>query len=214
MLLGLGGSVLGFLSFGASIQRPIDIQVASEANGYQTPAQKDAAAQAALKTQDTDGDGLSDYDEIYVYHTSPYLKDTDSDGIDDKTEVTNGTDPNCPAGKQCAVVSTGDASAGTTANASGTVPPPSAATGADLLQAANGMSAADIRALLKQANVPDANYANLDDASLRKLFVDTVQQAIDDGTLEKILTPASTTSAQATTGTSSPSPSPTQPTTP
>ena len=27
----------------------------------------------ALKTKDTDGDGLSDYDELYIYSTSPYL---------------------------------------------------------------------------------------------------------------------------------------------
>lgn len=55
----------------------------------------------ALKNKDTDGDGLSDYDEIYVYHTSPYLVDTDGDGFSDYEEVKNGTDPNCPAGQTC-----------------------------------------------------------------------------------------------------------------
>ncbi len=54
-----------------------------------------------LKKIDTDSDGISDYDEINVFHTSPYLKDTDSDGIDDKTELMNGTDPNCPEGQNC-----------------------------------------------------------------------------------------------------------------
>lgn len=60
----------------------------------------------ALKTKDTDHDGLSDYDELYVEQTSPYLADTDSDGLSDAIEVTQGTDPNCPQGKSCIEMST------------------------------------------------------------------------------------------------------------
>jgi len=45
---------------------------------------------------DTDGDGLSDEDEIYVYHTDPTLWDTDGDGYSDKLEVTLGADPLSP----------------------------------------------------------------------------------------------------------------------
>ncbi len=55
----------------------------------------------ASKTKDTDGDGLSDYDEVAIYNTSPYLADTDGDGIPDGVEVKNGTDPNCPQGQVC-----------------------------------------------------------------------------------------------------------------
>ena len=50
---------------------------------------------------DTDGDSLSDYDEQYLYGTSPYLEDTDSDGISDKVEIERGTDPKCPEGQNC-----------------------------------------------------------------------------------------------------------------
>ena len=56
----------------------------------------------ALKTKDTDGDSLSDYEELYVYTTSPYLEDSDSDGISDGEEVRQGKDPNCPEGRNCA----------------------------------------------------------------------------------------------------------------
>jgi Zn-dependent metalloprotease/streptogramin lyase len=43
---------------------------------------------------DTDGDGLSDGDEIEIYGTDPLNTDSDSDGLDDGTEVdTHGTQP-------------------------------------------------------------------------------------------------------------------------
>ena len=51
--------------------------------------------------KDTDNDGLSDTEEREKYDTSPYIKDTDGDGISDKQEIEQGTDPNCPQGKQC-----------------------------------------------------------------------------------------------------------------
>lgn len=43
---------------------------------------------------DTDGDGLNDYDEVFVYYTDPGYSDTDYDGLDDYAEIfTHGTDP-------------------------------------------------------------------------------------------------------------------------
>ncbi|MFA6194852.1 MAG: hypothetical protein WC719_03880 [Patescibacteria group bacterium] len=79
----------------AHIKGPFDYQTATTTDTSEEDFNK------LLKTMDTDKDGLSDYDEIYVYKTSPYLEDTDSDGISDKKEVDNGTDPLCPQGKDC-----------------------------------------------------------------------------------------------------------------
>jgi hypothetical protein len=42
---------------------------------------------------DTDGDGLSDGDEVHIFHTNPLVVDTDGDGIPDGLEVKLGTDP-------------------------------------------------------------------------------------------------------------------------
>lgn len=42
---------------------------------------------------DTDGDGLTDYQEVKQYHTNPLKRDTDDGGVDDKTEIEQGTDP-------------------------------------------------------------------------------------------------------------------------
>ncbi|KKP59351.1 MAG: Ig domain protein, group 2 domain protein [Candidatus Magasanikbacteria bacterium GW2011_GWC2_34_16] len=55
----------------------------------------------ALRFRDTDQDGLTDFDELYVYTTSPYLADTDSDGLTDKQEIDKGTNPVCGEGKDC-----------------------------------------------------------------------------------------------------------------
>ncbi len=66
-----------------------------------TTANQSVAEDAQLKNQDTDKDGLSDWDELNIYKTSPYLDDSDSDGLKDYDEISKGSDPNCPVGQQC-----------------------------------------------------------------------------------------------------------------
>ena len=63
----------------------------------------------AMKKMDTDGDGLSDYLEQYVYGTSAYIEDSDSDGISDKNEVIVGQDPMCAQGTDCTLDITNNA---------------------------------------------------------------------------------------------------------
>ena len=59
---------------------------------------------ANLQKEDTDGDGIDDYSELYVYKTSPYLADSDSDGSSDQAEIKGGTDPNCAVNMPCATL--------------------------------------------------------------------------------------------------------------
>lgn len=44
-------------------------------------------------SRDSDNDGLSDYDEVFVYDTDPWLADSDADEILDSVEIQAQTDP-------------------------------------------------------------------------------------------------------------------------
>lgn len=57
----------------------------------------------ALRIKDTDSDGLTDWDELNVYKTSPYIPDTDSDGINDGEEIKLGNNPLCAEGNNCLI---------------------------------------------------------------------------------------------------------------
>ncbi|KKT71684.1 MAG: Ig domain-containing protein [Candidatus Uhrbacteria bacterium GW2011_GWE2_45_35] len=102
LTIGFLGVVFGFKSFGANLSRPFQVQLAAyTGESFMTITEKEAAEVERQKTTDTDADGLLDYDELYIYKTSPYLTDSDSDGLDDKTEIFSNQDPNCPVGKDC-----------------------------------------------------------------------------------------------------------------
>lgn len=99
--------VMWFLQFKQNITAPLyrqmgftnnkEIETAFQGKTAEQLAQQDEA----LKSADTDKDGLNDYDELNLYNTSPFLEDSDSDGVLDKVEIERGQDPNCPIGKDC-----------------------------------------------------------------------------------------------------------------
>lgn len=96
--------VYGASSLRAGIYGPFQLKTAAKSN---TAANIDVGekyndlSDEQLKNKDTDKDGLSDYDELNSYKTSPYLEDSDSDGFLDKEEIDNNKDPNCPIGREC-----------------------------------------------------------------------------------------------------------------
>ncbi|MEI6511374.1 MAG: hypothetical protein WCO25_05040 [Candidatus Uhrbacteria bacterium] len=197
--LGLGGVVLGFLSFGANIRRPFDMQLAKSANSapYLTIDQKDAAEKEAQKTRDTDADGLTDYDELYVFRTSPYISDTDSDGIDDKTEAYAGTNPNCPEGKACGGVTTGDASGTSTAVTDLVGGITDSGIGSDLSKYdfkseadvqkyVKSITVDQIRKALAESGVPQEKLDAITDEQLQTLFAQTVSASSKNGELDAI----------------------------
>jgi len=54
---------------------------------------KDKIINKDKEFKDSDGDGLSDYDEINIYGSDPYDDDTDDDGIEDGEAILNGKHP-------------------------------------------------------------------------------------------------------------------------
>ena len=200
LFFGIGGTALGFTSFGANLRRPFDIQLA-KAPEYAPLEVKESKELEAMKTRDTDGDGLSDYDELMVYKTSSYLKDSDSDGFDDKMEVFSGNDPNCPKDKVCnapvastevageppALVLEEDSGAG--ANLADALPKASDvfASEGELKAFLNQLSPDEIRAFLVQSGVAEETLKNLTDDQVKQVFAKAVDQASKEGKLSSIV---------------------------
>lgn len=97
---GVGAVLFGGLSFFSNVKKPFLISYTGPR--YVTSAEKESEQTALQRITDTDEDGISDYDELNIFATSPYIGDTDSDGRADGTEILEGGDPNCALGKTCA----------------------------------------------------------------------------------------------------------------
>lgn len=94
--------VCGFLSVGlsayrlhASIGAPFLADRAAAVAFKQglTPTEDEVTDRQ--RRTDSDGDGISDWDETNVYKTNPYLKDTCGDGVTDNVRITTGKNVNC-----------------------------------------------------------------------------------------------------------------------
>jgi hypothetical protein len=138
---------------------------------WKSQTEQDLEKIAAMKTKDTDGDGLTDYDETYLYQTSPYLADSDSDGFSDKDEIASGNDPNCPAGQACTKIEDAAAKAAPVAGE-----PSEEDTGLGGFLSGTA-TAAEVRDALRQAGVSDETLSKLDDATLLELYTETLKEA-------------------------------------
>jgi len=174
--LGIAVVVFWIFEFRAQLRRPFNLADNSAKSSVTSPAAADP------RTTDTDGDGLSDYDEVNVYHTSPYLEDTDGDGISDGQEVKNGTDPNCPEGKVCNVttpLATSTAASPTVAPTESSAAITGLGSGAmdqTTLQNLVGgqMDAATLRQILIQSGADKASLDKISDADLMKSYQETL----------------------------------------
>ena len=159
--------VLGLWQLKARVSNPFK---APQDDSYQL-----ARSDQLNEEVDTDSDGLSDYDETFLYGTSPYLEDTDSDGISDYEEINNNTDPKCSEGSDCffeddffaepeSVIdnSLEDLSAGL-----GEISLPENINSADLEQALSGqINVEDLRALLLESGAEAEVLSQISDEEL------------------------------------------------
>ncbi|MBI3963732.1 MAG: hypothetical protein HY341_01915 [Candidatus Kerfeldbacteria bacterium] len=150
------GVALGFWSIRNQIVQGVQRQDIAETQDT-TSADGDGEQLAALREQDTDRDSLSDYDELYVHDTSPYLPDSDSDGTSDADEIRNSTDPNCPEGTECRAVRD------TT---------PSTGNGTEV----GALTIDGLRQALISAGAPEHLVNNVSDEELVQLYTETIGQ--------------------------------------
>jgi len=190
LLLGVGGIVLGIRFMGTHLERPLyDILYYSgPLADYSTLEQQEYRLKEEQKGIDTDEDGLTDYDELYVYKTSPYIADSDSDGIGDNIEVTSGDDPNCPADRDCGYYFESDDDVLDGNDIIPTVTSPiGASAGIDSIEDAasllEGLTPDEIRQILIESGMDEAALSMVDDEMLTELFnqaiVDFQEQGVE-----------------------------------
>ncbi|OJI07659.1 hypothetical protein BK004_01085 [bacterium CG10_46_32] len=190
--IGFGFFAATSLFFGVvSIKQKINIAVATNPS-EDAQTSSEAFNDARLRVLDTDEDGLSDWEELNVHKTSPYLADSDSDGASDRVEIGAGTDPNCPAGRICGsdIIDTITAIQNQAAADEATADSSSAGGATDFspesqaaLDALNqgGMPTPDqIRALLRDSGIPEDQLAETSDEDLIQLFQEVASQQTAD----------------------------------
>lgn len=109
--------------------------------------------QALLAQRDTDGDGLSDVDEVFKYKTGIYLVDSDSDGYNDKEEIEDGSDPLDIESTPLNKVASGSK-----------------------IEEKKEPTIEEIREMLIQAGVAKETLDKVDDETLKNLYNETITQ--------------------------------------
>ena len=154
LVVAVAALILGFWQLKNNIRLPF---ILNAPTNTATTAEADESL-LALQNKDTDGDSLTDYDEVYVYATSAFLADTDSDGYPDNEEISTGNTPLCPAKETCLVA------------------PPALAVAEVAPQTVQ-----ELRSILIQSGVSAEQLATIDDATLMQLYdqvsIDTPESA-------------------------------------
>ena len=140
--------VIAFFQFKSTIYNPFKRRINEENKKEQLTELLN------LKNVDTDEDGLNDFDELYIYKTSPYLQDTDSDGIFDNEEIEDQTDPLCPKGKIC-----------------GSEPSKSKEISED-----ENLSVEEIKNFLIESGIDKEMLNNVDDKTLIEVYNETIKE--------------------------------------
>ena len=156
LIFSIMGIALGFIQMRNTLYAPFALS-----DKVPGSVKDDVVGVDTLRFRDTDGDGISDYDELYTYGTSPYLYDTFGYGMSDKEVVSKGL-PLCPnAGKNCVDEST------VVVSSPVSVAPTSSDSIPDINQIINNPKA--LRELLLQSGIKSEVLKKVSDADLMTL---------------------------------------------
>jgi len=139
----------------------------------------------ALRFRDTDKDTLNDFDELYVYATSPYIADSDSDGSADGEEVKRGSNPMCAPGQDCSL--TAEAAAVANVNSSTldtTLSVPAEQPAVDLGKAIQ--DPAQVRQMLISAGVSKDVVNKVSDAELMQMIKEIMSPSSTAGNINTL----------------------------
>ena len=206
LLVGIGGVLYGSRGFFFQLEKPFFAQLNYSGQPYLTLDEREAQEIERQKQADTDEDTVNDYDEIYVFGTSPYLVDTDSDGIPDAQEIRLGKDPSCPEGEDCTGGLASIDDIGETPGVLGdiTASEPSfnvefgSLTGTEeLKQKIQKTSAGELRQALLSTGVDPLIVERLNDDQLRELFMLAAEDAGQSGIIDQLLSQKASAEADA-----------------
>lgn len=194
---GVGAVIFGALSFVSDIKKPFLVSYTGPR--YVSSAEKESEQAALQRISDTDSDGISDYDELKIFGTSPYITDSDSDGRPDGTEIFEGGDPNCALGKVCASseLLQGGATTSFLEAQAPTAPNAEIPTLSDTVGALQNLSVEEVRQFLADSGVDTAAIAGLTDEQVMTLYQDALGAAVQEieqsGSSESGITSETTT---------------------
>ena len=159
---------------------------------FVTGSEEEAAEIAEQRKADTDFDTVSDYDELYIYKTSPYLEDSDSDGLADGAEISSGQDPNCAKGAACASADNEDVlvsggNAALDAEAAELAARQQALTQA--LMELYSLPVGEVRTLLIESGADAAQVEAMTDEEVSAMYQGILTQLEQQGEIQKLVPP-------------------------
>lgn len=168
LLVGIIGLGLGMFHWRSNFTDAFRKDIAGQ---WKTPEEIEAERLVGMKVKDTDADGINDFDESYIFRTSPYLADSDSDGESDRDELAQGSNPNCPKGSECGPMAGAYVSA-TSTIASDLAPPDYAQ-----IERLLNPTADEIRQILIESGMNAAELEKIDDVTLIELYQESLKEA-------------------------------------